>query len=134
MLDRTTFGRSVYIAGGGPVTARLVGLNADRITIICYVVSGGLAALSGLILSGFVPVVDNWVGRGFELNSIVAAVMGGAALSGGRGTIAGGLVGALILVVLFNAVLLLGMPIQIQVINKGAVIILAATMYAKGAR
>jgi ribose/xylose/arabinose/galactoside ABC-type transport system permease subunit len=129
LLSRGTFGRRVYITGGSPVTARLVGINADRITILCYVISGGLAALAGLILSGFVPIVDNWVGRGFELDSIVAAVMGGAALSGGRGTIAGGLVGAAILVVVFNAVLLLGMPVQLQAIIKGTVIVIAAAVY-----
>lgn len=131
LLAKTTFGRKVYITGGNPVTARLLGINADRVTIICYVISGALAALAGLILSGFVGIVDNWVGRGFEIDSIVAAVMGGIALSGGRGTIAGGLVGAAILVVVFNAVLLMGMPIQMQIIIKGVVIVVAAAFYVR---
>ena len=90
-----------------------------------------LAALAGLILSGFVGIVDNWVGRGLELDSIVAAVMGGIALSGGRGTIVGGLIGAAILVVVFNAVLLIGMPIQFQIIIKGLVIVIAAAFYVR---
>lgn len=91
LLQKTTFGRKIYLTGGNPVMARLVGINADRVTIACYVISAGLAALAGLIFSGFVGIVDNWVGRGFELDSIVAAVMGGVALSGGRGSIIGGL-------------------------------------------
>ena len=90
-----------------------------------------MAALAGLILSGFVGIVDNWVGRGAELDSIVAAVMGGVALSGGRGSIVGGLIGAAILVVVFNSVLMIGLPIQFQIIIKGAVIIVAAAMYVR---
>jgi ribose/xylose/arabinose/galactoside ABC-type transport system permease subunit len=134
LLHRTTFGRRIYITGGNPVVARLVGIRNDRITIACYVISGGLAALAGLILSGFVGIVDNWVGRGFELDSIVAAVMGGVALSGGRGSIFGGLIGAAILVVVFNGVLMIGLPIEFQIIIKGLVIIIAAAFYVRRAR
>jgi ribose/xylose/arabinose/galactoside ABC-type transport system permease subunit len=131
LLHKSTFGRRIYITGGNPVTARLVGINADRVTIACYIISGGLAALAGLILSGFVGIVDNWVGRGFELDSIVAAVMGGVALSGGRGSIIGGLLGTAILVVVFNAVLMIGFPVQLQFIIKGLVIIVAAAFYVR---
>lgn len=131
LLAKSSFGRRIYITGGNPVTARLLGINADLVTITCYVISGTLAALAGLILSGFVGIVDNFVGRGFEIDSIVAAVMGGVALSGGRGTIGGGLVGAAILVVVFNAVLQIGMPIQMQIIMKGIVIIVAAAFYMR---
>lgn len=131
LLHKSTYGRRVYLTGGNPVMVRLVGINADRITIASYVISGGLAALAGLIYSGFVGIVDNWVGRGFELDSIVAAVMGGVALSGGRGSIIGGLFGAAILVVVFNAVLMIGFPIEFQIIIKGAVIIVAAAFYVR---
>jgi ribose/xylose/arabinose/galactoside ABC-type transport system permease subunit len=131
LLHKSTLGRRIYITGGNPVTARLVGINADRVTIACYIISGGLAALAGLILSGFVGIVDNWVGRGFELDSIVAAVMGGVALSGGRGSIIGGLLGAAILIVVFNAVLMIGFPVQLQFIIKGLVIIIAAAFYVR---
>jgi ribose/xylose/arabinose/galactoside ABC-type transport system permease subunit len=134
LLHKSTYGRRVYLTGGNPVMARLVGINADRITIASYVISGGLAALAGLIYSGFVGIVDNWVGRGFELDSIVAAVMGGVALSGGRGSILGGLLGAVILVVVFNAVLMIGFPVQFQIIIKGLVIIVAAAVYVRSAR
>ena len=131
LLHKATFGRQVYITGGNPLTARLVGIPSDRVTIICYVISGVLAALAGLILSGFVGVVDNWVGKGFELNSIVAAVIGGVALSGGRGTLPGALAGAAILVTVFNAVLLFGLPVQFQIIIQGLVIIVATAFYAR---
>jgi ribose/xylose/arabinose/galactoside ABC-type transport system permease subunit len=133
LLRKTTYGRRVYLTGGNPTMARLVGIHADRITITSYLISGGLAALAGLVYSGFVGIVDNWVGRGFELDSIVAAVMGGVALSGGRGSIIGGLFGAAILVVVFNAVLMIGFPIEFQIIIKGMVIIVAAAFYVRRA-
>jgi ribose/xylose/arabinose/galactoside ABC-type transport system permease subunit len=134
LLGRSPFGRRVYIVGGNPTTGRLVGINADNVTIACYVISGCLAAIAGLILSGYVGLVDNWVGQGFELDSIVAAVFGGVALSGGLGTIPGALAGAAIIVVIGNEVLLFGLPIQLQIIIKGAVIVVAAAFYVKRGR
>ncbi|WP_284777928.1 ABC transporter permease [Agrobacterium sp. lyk4-40-TYG-31] len=134
LLHRAAFGRRVYITGGNPITAHLVGIAADRVTMTCYIICGAMAAMAGLVLSGFVGVVDNFVGRGFELDSIVAAVMGGVALSGGRGTIPGALAGAAILVVLSNAVVMIGMPVQLQIIVKGVVIIAAATLYVRTAK
>lgn len=132
VLDLSSFGRRIYLVGGNPTMARLVGIHADRVVIACYVLSGSLAALAGLVLSGFVGLVDNFVGRGFELDSIIAAVLGGVALSGGRGTIVGALLGAAILVCISNAVLLLGLPIQMQLIIKGAVIVAAAALHVGG--
>jgi len=92
------------------------------------------AAIAGLVLSGYVSVVDNWVGKNFELDSIVAAVMGGIALSGGRGGVPGALLGAAILVVLSNAVVILGLTIHVQLVMKGFIIVLAAALYAAKAR
>lgn len=134
LLHKMAYGRRLLIVGGNPMAARLVGINPDRTVIWSYVISGGLAALAGLTLAGFAGVVDNNVGRGFELDSIVAAVIGGVALSGGRGTIPGALCGAAILVAVFNLVLLVGAPIQFQIIIKGAVIVLAAAFYVRRAR
>ena len=95
ILHRGVFGRRVRIVGGSPRAATLVGVSADRVTIGCYVICSVMAGIGGLFLVGFVGTIDNWVGRGYELDSIVAAVMGGVALSGGRGSIAGALLGAL---------------------------------------
>lgn len=137
LLHVATFGRRVYLVGGSPNAARLVGISVDRVTIVAYVLSGAFAASSGLVLSGYVSVVDNWVGKNFELDSIVAAVMGGIALSGGKGGVAGALLGAAILVVLSNAVVILGLPIHVQLVMKGFIIVLAAALYvvkSKGTR
>ncbi len=134
LLHKMAYGRRLLIVGGNPMAGRLVGINPDRTVIWSYVISGGLAALAGLTLAGFAGVVDNNVGRGFELDSIVAAVIGGVALSGGRGTILGAICGAAILVAVFNLVLLVGAPIQFQIIIKGAVIVLAAAFYVRRTR
>ena len=129
LLHLSTFGRRVYMVGGNAESARLVGVSPDLVRIVCYVISALLAGIAGLALSGYVGIVDNWVGRGFELDSIVAAVMGGLALSGGRGSLPGGLAGAAILVIVFNIVLLIGMPVQAQIIVKGVIIIGASACY-----
>jgi ribose transport system permease protein/inositol transport system permease protein len=131
VLHRSAFGRRVFIVGSNPVTARLLGIRTGMVTIACYLISSGLAATAGLILSGYVGLVDNWVGQGYELDSIVACVIGGVSLKGGRGSILGALAGAAIIVVIANEVLLLGLPVQLQIIIKGIVIVLAAALYAR---
>lgn len=131
VLHRSAFGRRVLIVGGNPVTGRLLGIRADLITLVCYLISSCLAAVAGLILSGYVGLVDNWVGQGYELDSIVACVIGGVSLKGGRGSIPGALAGAAVITVIANEVLLFGLPIQVQIIVKGAVIVIAAALYAR---
>jgi ribose/xylose/arabinose/galactoside ABC-type transport system permease subunit len=128
---RMPIGRRIYIVGNNPVAARLAGIGVDRTQIFCYIVSALLASIGGLVLVGYVDVVDNFVGRGYELDSIVAAVMGGVALSGGKGNVVGGLTGTLILVVLANLVLQIGLPIQFQMILKGSVVIMATGFYSR---
>jgi ribose transport system permease protein/inositol transport system permease protein len=131
MLHRTTLGRRFMMVGGNPRAADLVGVRSDRITILAYVLGSMMAGLAGLFLVGYVGTVDNWVGRGYELDSIVAAIIGGVALTGGAGTIPGALLGALVLMVLFNIVVILGLPIELQLIIKGLVIVLAAAIHMR---
>lgn len=131
IVHRTLLGRRFMIVGGNRMTARLLGYRVDAIVIGAYIASGVLAAIAGIVLGGYAEIVDNQVGRGFELDSIVAAVIGGAALSGGRGTIPGALAGAAVLMLASNVVLLIGLPIQFQIILKGIVIVLAAACYVR---
>lgn len=131
VLHRSALGRRIFIVGGNPVTGRLFGIRSDLIMIACYVMSSCLAAVAGLILSGYVGLVDNWVGQGYELDSIVACVVGQVSLQGGRGSIPGALAGAAMIVIIANEVLLLGVPIQAQIIIKGLVIVAAAALYAR---
>ncbi len=129
LLHRSAFGRRIYLVGSNPEAANLVGIASDRVTIACYVLCSVCACLGGLFLVGYVGSIDNFVGRGYELLSIVAAVMGGVALTGGRGSIFGGLAGALILTVIFNLVLLNGFPTEFQYIIQGVIIVAATAFY-----
>ena len=83
---------------------------------------------------GYVGIVDNWTGQGYELDSIAAAVIGGASLRGGKGSVIGALLAALILVSLFNIVVILGLSIEFQMVVKGALILLAAAVYIRRTR
>ncbi|MEM8956277.1 MAG: ABC transporter permease [Pseudomonadota bacterium] len=134
LLHKSSFGRKIYITGGNPVSADLVGIRSDRVTIICYVICSVMAGIAGLFLVGFVGTVDNWVGRGYELDAIVACVIGGIALTGGKGSLWGAAAGALILVLVFNIVIILGLPVQAQLIIKGIIIIFAAALFARAQR
>lgn len=134
LLHKSSFGRKIYITGGNPTSADLVGIRSDRVTILCYVICSVMAGIAGLFLVGFVGTVDNWVGRGYELDAIVACVIGGVALTGGRGTLWGAATGALILVLIFNIVIILGLPVQAQLIITGLIIIVAAALFARAQR
>ncbi len=131
LLHKSSFGRKIYITGGNPVAADLVGIRSDRTIIFCYVICSVMAGIAGLFLVGFVGTVDNWVGRGYELDAIVACVIGGIALSGGSGNLWGAVAGTLILVLIFNIVIILGLPVQAQMIIKGIIIIFAAALFAR---
>jgi ribose transport system permease protein len=134
VLRRTVFGRRVYAVGGNAEAARLSGTNTDRVIIGVYVISGVMAALGGIILGGFIGVSDNWVGKGLELDSIAAVVIGGTSLFGGRGGVSGTAAGVILLTILLNLVLLLGLPVEVQLVVKGLVIIGAVTVYTQRRR
>ncbi len=129
LLYRSSYGRKLYLVGGNPRAAFLSGIHSDHIIIAAYMICSILASIAGLFLVGYVGSVDNWVGRGYELDSIAAVMMGGASFQGGKGGIFGSLAGVLVLIVIYNLVLLLGFPIQAQLVVKGLVIILAASFY-----
>lgn len=133
LLRKTSFGRKIYAVGGNIRTAFLSGYHTDRIITLTYVISGVTAAVAGLYLAGWIGIADNWVGKGYELDSIAAVVMGGTSFEGGRGGVLGTIAGVLIIMMLYNLVLLLHLPVQVQYIVKGAVIILAASFYVRRA-
>jgi ribose transport system permease protein/inositol transport system permease protein len=130
VLQKTTLGRQIYVIGGNIETAYLSGYRIDLVITVVYMISGLAAAIAGLYLAGYIGVSDNWVGKGYELDSIAAVVMGGTSFAGGRGGVMGTIVGVLIIIMLYNLVLLLHLPVQAQYVVKGAIIILATSFYA----
>lgn len=133
LLTRTVLGRRLRLVGDNPRAAALAGIQVDRCTILAYVLCSLLATIGGFFLIGYVGIVDNWTGRGLDLDSIAAAVMGGASLKGGQGSVLGSLLGALVLVMIYNIVLIVGLSVEFQFIVKGAIIVIAAAFYLRRA-
>ena len=125
---RTPFGRHVYAVGGNERAAALSGVKVDWIKISTYMISGFCAAFAGLIVASELVAAHPASGETFELNAIAAAVLGGTSLSGGRGTIAGTLVGAFVIGVLGDGLVMLGVSSFWQMVIKGLVIIAAVVL------
>jgi ribose/xylose/arabinose/galactoside ABC-type transport system permease subunit len=121
----TRIGRNIYAIGDSPKAARLAGINVEGTRLLVFVLCGLLAGLGGIILAGNLASANPDLGRGYELDVIAAVILGGTALSGGRGTIYGVVLGALLMALLGNAFVLLGISAHWQVVTKGLVIILA---------
>jgi len=124
-LRRSTAGRNLYAIGGNAEAVRLAGINVRAHQLLSYVISGGFAGLGGLILTSRIGIAQPSVGSGMELDAIAACVIGGAALSGGVGTVRGTLAGVLLLGLISNLLNLYSVQAYYQQIFKGALIVLA---------
>jgi erythritol transport system permease protein len=125
---RTPFGRQVYAIGGNERAAILAGVRVSRVKLLTYVISGFCAALVGVIIAAQLGAAHPATGQAFELNAIAAVVLGGTSLSGGRGTIAGTLIGAFVIGVLADGLVLLGVSEFWQMVVKGLVIVIAVVL------
>jgi len=128
VLGRTAYGRYVLALGGNEEAARLAGIDTGRVKTLVYVISGGCAALAGLLLVARFGSGAPQNGTGYELQAIAAVVVGGTSLMGGRGTIVGTFFGALLIGVLNNVMNLLRVESYTQLIVLGAVILLAVVL------
>jgi ribose/xylose/arabinose/galactoside ABC-type transport system permease subunit len=125
LLTRTRFGRYVFAIGGNEEAARLAGIAVGRVKTLVYVISGGCAAIAGLLLMARFQSGSPNTGIGSELQSIAAVVVGGTSLAGGRGSVVSTFFGALLIGVLNNVMNLIGIESYTQDIVLGAVILLA---------
>ncbi|MEV6862706.1 ABC transporter permease [Streptosporangium subroseum] len=128
LLAKSPFGRWLYATGGNERAAELSGVPIRRVKTIVYVISGACAAIAGLIIASELTSAAPQAGETYELNAIAAVVIGGAALSGGRGTVRGTLVGAFVIGFLADGLVILGVSTFWQILIKGAVIILAVVL------
>jgi erythritol transport system permease protein len=128
VLNRAPFGRWLYAVGGNARASELSGVPVKRVQTRVYVISGLCSATVGLLLTADLPAATPRAGEFFELNAIAAVVIGGAALSGGRGTIRGTLIGAFVIGFLVDGLVLVGVSVFWQQVIKGAVIILAVAV------
>jgi ribose transport system permease protein len=125
LTQKTRFGRYIYAIGGNESAARLSGINIKKIKILVYTIAGVLAAVGGLIVTSRLDSAQPNAGISYELDAIAAVVIGGASLSGGRGSIMGTVLGAIIIGVLNNGLVLLNVSPFWQQVVKGLVILLA---------
>ncbi|MDD3824173.1 MAG: ribose ABC transporter permease [Sphaerochaetaceae bacterium] len=123
ILNHTRLGRYTYAIGGNEETVKLSGINVKFYKSMVYVIVGIMSSLSALILSARLNSAEAVAGQGYELDVIAAVVIGGTSLSGGRGSIIGTLIGALLIGTINNGMNLLGISPYFQQVVKGALII-----------
>jgi rhamnose transport system permease protein len=125
VLDRTTFGRTLYAIGNNETAARFSGLPVDRVKLIIYTLSGFMAGLSAFVLVSRVTTTRSDMGTGYELDVIAAVVLGGTSIFGGLGTIWGTIVGVAMIQLLKNGLSLTGVKGDATIVVIGAVLILS---------
>lgn len=125
VLRYTQYGRWIYALGGNPEAARLSGLSTTALTVSVYVISGFCAGLAGFLLTSRLDSAEQVAGQNYELRAIAAVVIGGTSLFGGAGGVIGTLIGAMLIGVLDNGLVILGVSPNYQPIVVGAIIVLS---------
>jgi D-xylose transport system permease protein len=135
LLERTAFGRHMYAVGGNPEAARRAGINVGRVRTLGFVLCSATAGMAGIIYcSQLGGLSTNIQGGQLVLYAVAAAVIGGTSLFGGRGRAIHGLLGGLVIGAIYNGLYLLGLPIQIQLIVTGLVLMAAVSVDALSRR
>ena len=124
----TPIGRHIFAVGGNERAARISGVRVNMVKMFVYMFSGFCAAIVGLIISSELMASHPATGESFELNAIAAAVLGGTSMSGGRGTIGGTIVGAFVIGILSDGLVMMGVSSFWQMVIKGLVIIIAVVV------
>ncbi len=128
LLQTTRLGRHILAIGSSEPTARLCGVAVERTKLVVYALAGALAAVAGVLQYAYLTVGDPTTALGMELDVIAAVVIGGASLAGGRGSVAGTLVGALIMTAVANGCTKLDLPNWVQEIVTGVIIVAAVAL------
>lgn len=125
VLNRTQLGRHIYAVGGNKQAAEYSGINVKKVTFLVFIFSGILASLAGILTVGRTFTATMIMGSSAEMDAIAAVVLGGTSMSGGKGSISGTVIGAIVIGILKNGMNLLGIDSSWQYIVQGIVIILA---------
>jgi ribose transport system permease protein len=134
VLRYTGFGREVLAAGGNRTAAEYSGVNTKRVKLYCFLITGAAAGLAGMLYSGMMQTARYNFGTGAELAVIAATILGGTSLFGGKGTIIGTFVGALLIGTINNGLIIMGLDVSEQNMIAGAIIIVAVAFGRKPAR
>lgn len=134
LLRRSTFFRQIYFIGSNERAARLSGISVDRVRVVAYVITSVLAALAGILLASRLMSGTPTAGNGLELQVLAAAVIGGASLRGGEGSVLGAFLGAVFVALINNAMTMLAVSIYWQMIVTGGVLVAAVAIDMIGRR
>lgn len=133
LLNRTYFGRTIRAYGSNPRAAELAGMRVNRTKVLTFIFAGVCAALAGIFMAGRLSSAEGNMAIGFEMDVIAAVVVGGTALRGGRGTVFGTILGALLFAILANSLNLLGVASYWQYVLTGTVLAVAVALGARRA-
>jgi len=128
ITQKTKLGRYIYAIGGNESAAKLSGININKVIITVYAIAGAFAAIGGIIVTSRLDSAQPNAGVSYELDAIAAVVIGSTSLSGGRGTVLGTVLGAIIIGVLNNGLVLLNVSPFWQQVVKGLVILIAVVI------
>lgn len=131
ILSRTRFGRHVYAVGGGEETARLFGVQVDKVKMIVYIISGVLAALAGMIIAARIGIGEPRSGYGYEMIAITVCVVGGVSMTGGKGTVTGTFIGLMVISIIKNLMNLMNIDTNAQPIVNGVIILIVALIVSR---
>jgi len=130
ILNRSSFGRKIIATGGNKTASGLSGVNTDKVTVIGYIISSVCAVLSGIVIASMIQQGRATMAKGYEMDVITAIILGGASLSGGKGSIWGTLFGVVLLGLISNGMTLMNAPSEWHGIVKGGIIILTVAFDA----
>jgi len=125
VMRKTTWGRNIYVIGGNPEVAKIVGINVRRYQLVSFIICGALAAVSGELVMCSLGAGDTSIGTGWELIVIAGTVVGGVSLFGGLGTVAGGILGVLLIQAVQSGLVTSGLNPNYQLIAVGIILVLA---------
>lgn len=128
ILSRTTFGRRIYLLGSNEEAALLSGININRMKIVIFTICSALAAAEAVIETSRMSTGQPASGSGYELTAIGSVIIGGASMNGGEGTVLGTILGAILLGLITNGLILLGISAYWQQVFSGTIIILAVAL------
>jgi ribose transport system permease protein len=128
VLTKTPFGRQVLATGGNRLTALYSGINVNRIKLAVMTLNGALAALAGILYSGRLHGARYTLGENDVMIVIAGTIIGGTSMFGGKGYVIGSVIGAIIMAMLSNGLILFGLSVDQQMISRGAIIIIAVAL------
>jgi ribose/xylose/arabinose/galactoside ABC-type transport system permease subunit len=125
VLQKTTFGRFIYLTGSNSESAKIAGIKVDRVRILTFIICSICVAIASILLSARMSSATAYTGQGFEFEAVASVLVGGNSIGGGKGGIYNTILGVLLLAVLINGMILLNLPFALQAVAKGLLILIA---------